>query len=56
MDVALCVDVSVNVVDQIPVLWDFVIMGATAQTVCGRARMQKSVGNPVYSHAQISVC
>ena len=33
---SLCVEVSVIVVDQFPVLWDFVIMDATAQTVCAR--------------------
>ena len=36
MDITLCVDVSVVVVDQFPVLWDFVLIGATAQTVCAR--------------------
>ena len=36
MDVSLCVEVSLNVVDQFPFLWDFVIMGATTQTVCAR--------------------
>ena len=35
METSLCVEVSVIVVDQFPVLWDFVLMGATAQTVRG---------------------
>ena len=35
LEISLCVEVSVIVVDQFPVLWDFVIMDATAQTVCG---------------------
>ena len=43
MDITLCVMVSLIVVDQF-LLWDFVLMDATAQTVCVRARMQKSVG------------
>jgi hypothetical protein len=36
LDISLCVEVSVIVVDQYPVLWDFVLIGATAQTVCVR--------------------
>ncbi len=36
MDISLCVEVSLNVVDQFPVLWDFVIMDAPAETVCAR--------------------
>ena len=44
------------VVDQLPFLWDFVIMGVTTQMVCARARMQKSVANPVSPYAQISLC
>ena len=37
LDISLCVKVSVVVVDQFPVLWDFVIFGATKpQTVCTR--------------------
>ena len=36
LDISLCVKVSVIVVDQFPVLWDFVLVGATAQTVCAR--------------------
>ena len=33
VEISVCVEVSVIVVDQFPVLWDFVIMGATAKTV-----------------------
>ena len=36
LEISLCVEVSLNVVDQFPVLWDFVLIGATAQTVCAR--------------------
>ena len=36
LEISLCVEVSLNVVDQFPVLWDFVIIGATLQTVCTR--------------------
>ena len=35
IDITLCVMVSVIVVDQF-LLWDFVLMDATAQTVCAR--------------------
>ena len=35
MDVSLCVKVSLIVVDQF-LLWDFVLMDPTAQTVCAR--------------------
>ena len=33
LDISLCVKVSVVVVDQFPVLWDYVLMDAPAQTV-----------------------
>ena len=36
VDISLCVEVSLNVVDQFPVLWDFVLIDATTQTVCTR--------------------
>ena len=36
LEISLCVEVSVIVVDQFPVLWDFVIMDAATQTVCAR--------------------
>ena len=36
LEISPCVEVSLNVVDQFPVLWDFVIMDATTQTVCAR--------------------
>ena len=35
VEISLCVEVSVNVVDQFPFLWDFVLVNATAQ-VCAR--------------------
>ena len=34
LEISLCVEVSVVVVDQFPVLWDFVLIGVTAQKVC----------------------
>ena len=34
LEISLCVEVSVIVVDQFPYLWDFVIMDSTTQTVC----------------------
>ena len=55
MDVSLCVDVPVTVVDQFPVLWDFVIMGETPQTVCARLKIRNLIANPVYSYKQISL-
>ena len=36
LDISLCVEVSLHVADQFPVLWDFVIMGAKTQTVRAR--------------------
>ena len=36
LETSLCMEVSLNVVDQFPVLWDFVIMDTTTQTVCAR--------------------
>ena len=56
LEISLCVEVSLNVIDQFPVLWDFVLIGGTAQTVCvcARAITKNSVGNPVYPYAQIS--
>ena len=36
VEISLCVEVSVIVVDQFPVLWDFVLMDSTAQMVCAR--------------------
>ena len=43
VEISICVEVSVIVVDQFPILWDFVVMDATTQQVCARTRMQ-----PVY--------
>ena len=34
LDISLCLKVPVVVVDQYPVLWDYVLNGAIAQTVC----------------------
>ena len=36
VEISLCVEVSVVVVDQFPYLWDFVIMDSTTQTVRAR--------------------
>ena len=36
VEISICVEVSVIVVDQFPFLWDFVIMDATTRTVCAR--------------------
>ena len=43
VEISLCVEVSVIVVDQFPVLWDFVIIDAATQTVCAPPRMQRSL-------------
>ena len=40
VDISVCVEVSLNVIDQFPVLWDFVLMDATTQTVCAREDAQ----------------
>ena len=56
MDVSLCVDVSVNVVDQIPFLWDFVIMDITEQTVCVRGRGCRSLLATQYTHPHKYLC
>ena len=55
LDISLCVEVSVTVVDQFPVLWDFVIMDATTQTVCQREDAEKSVGKQ-YTHTNKYLC
>ena len=34
LEVSLCIEVSVIVVDQFPFLWDFVLIDSTTQTVC----------------------
>ena len=51
VDISLCLEVSLFVVDQFPFLWDFVLVAAASQTVCvcAYARMQKCVGNQ-YTH------
>ena len=65
LEISLCVKVSVIVVDQFPVLWDFVLIGATAQTVCAREnaevcwqpsiliRTNISVSNPAGMHSSV---
>ena len=55
VDISLCVKVSIIVVDQFPVLWDFVIMGATTQTVCTREDAEVC-WKSVYSYEQTSPC
>ena len=55
VEISVCLEVSVIVVDQFPVLWDFVIMDAITQQVCARTRMQKSVGNQ-YTHMNTYPC
>ena len=50
LEISLCVEVSLNVVDQFPVLWDFVIMDATTQTVCLREDAES-----ILIHTNISV-
>ena len=57
MDVSLCVEVSLVVVDQFPFLWDFVLTGAaTEQTVCARGCRSLLEINLFYSYARISLC
>ena len=34
LEISICVEVSVIVVDQFPLLWDFVIIDETTQAVC----------------------
>ena len=47
--ISLCVEVSVAVVDQFPVLWDIVMMGAVSQKV--RARYDAAVcWKPIHAH------
>ena len=36
VEISICVEVSVIVVDQFPFLWDFLIMDTKTQTVCVR--------------------
>ena len=36
LDISLCVEVSLTVVDQFPFLWDFVLIDEATQTVCAR--------------------
>ena len=55
LEISLCVEVSVVVVDQFPYLWDFVIMDATTQTVCAREDAEVC-WQPVYSYEQIYLC
>ena len=53
MDISLCVEVSLIVVDQFPFLWDFVLIDPTTQTVCAREDAEVC-WQPVYSYEQIS--
>ena len=55
LEISLCVAMALNVVDQFPFLWDFVIMDTTSQTVCapGDAGVY---WQPVCSYVQISPC
>ena len=39
LEISLCVEVSITVVDQFPFLWDFVLIDTTTQTVCGRGNV-----------------
>ena len=56
LEISLCVEVSVIVVDQFPVLWDFVIMDAREQTVCAREDAEVCGQPSIYSYEQISLC
>ena len=53
LEISLCVEVSLNVVDQFPVLWDFVIMDAKTQTVCAREDVEVCWSS-VYLYEQIT--
>ena len=65
VDISLCIDVALSVVDQFPMLWDFVLIGWTSKTVCVcvcvcacvcvYASMQKSAVNR-YIHAIKYLC
>ena len=54
LEISLCVQMSLNVVDQFPVLWDFVIMDATTQMVCARGCISL-LATSILIYAQISV-
>ena len=43
VEISMCLEVSVIVVDQFPFLWDFVIMDAKTQQVCVCARGCRSL-------------
>ena len=55
LEISLCVEVALNVVDQFPILWDFVINDATTQTVCVREAAE-SCWQHIYSSKQIYQC
>ena len=55
VEISICVEVSVIVVDQFPVLWDFVIMDAVTQQVCALEDAEVC-WKPVYSYEHISLC
>ena len=54
LDISLCVEVSIIVVDQFHSLWDFVIMDTTKQTVCAREDTDV-YWQPVYSHEHYQI-
>ena len=50
LEISVCLEVSLNVVDQFPFLWDFVLIDATSQAVCPRED-EAVCWQPVYSYA-----
>ena len=55
VEISICVEVSVIVVDQFPFLWDFVIMDAITQQVCAHEDAEVCC-QPAYSYERISLC
>ena len=55
LEISLCVEVSANVVDQFPVLWDFVLVRATAQAVCAREDAEVCCQPSILIRTNISV-
>ena len=56
LDISLCVNVSVIVVDQFPVLWDFVLMDATTQTVCAHENVEGCWSLTILIRTNIYLC
>ena len=57
VDISLCLEVSLFVVDQFPFLWDFVLVAAASQTVCVCVCEDAEVcWQPVYPYEQMSPC